>query len=603
MTSVNAEYRRRLKDIFNDHNRAKLSSVDKLLSKYKGTEHDLYEKVCSKYGIDPEDEYYGPADGDEEPEEESDDPFASSSEEEEKVVQKVVAKPKKPVAAARPKPVAVKPKPVEQRKPYTKRKPVAKPKVDMSRTKRAMAARNKRNAVEEDEKVESQEDEEEEVEEKKETQEEKKSEAVSYPAPNAWELIFRQTSTEKGGGPWVKHVDTQNEDDPTNAMFANFKVLEGDYFRNKKGAFRFKLTWPSAPAEITPNEMTWLQTSHPFAEEAIEGFEPGTGMVEGFEGLWRPENCASLCRASDECGLEIGLDEEHSDGVSQRGVMAPGKVMAYVAEMYVAVPAIARYPLDTDGRDLEGENHGELVGDAKFKIGALSINCDGYLKVANCAMFKAHKLKKNLTVSVWVQQLKSQECAHIVCKGPWRKGFSIGIRHFKGQGNQTRFNVTGSQGQKVVNTTTKPWEKFPQLADKELQKIALEEEDKTWYHFLMTLGDSTFTAYVNGKVVGEHKFYGNAIFKNHDMKVGAGGSGSQAEFPLHGRMFDLLLFDRALSPKNIQNIYECGLKKAADLDRREIQAAKDAAEALARKRAQPTDQYRKMMARMKMRKR
>jgi len=602
MTSVAVEYKKRLKEIFRKHNRSKVSGIDSLLSKYSGREHELYEKVCNKYGIDPEDEYYGVDDGDEEPEEESDDPFASSSEEEEKVVQKVVVKTRKPVAVAKPKPAAVaKPKPAEQRKPYSKRKPVAKPKVDMSRTKRAIAARNKQNAVQEDEKVESLEDEEDEVEEKKETQEEKKSQPVSYPAPNAWELLFRQTSTEKGGGPWVKHVDTENEEDPTNPMFANFKVLEGDYFRNRKGAFRFKLTWPSAPKKITPSEMTWLQTSHPFAEE-MEGYEPETGIPEAFEGLWRPEGCASLCQGG-ECGLKIGLDEEHSDGVSQRGVMALDQEMAYVVEMYVAVPALARYPLDTDGRDLEGENHGELVGEAKFKIGALSINSDGYFKVTNCDMFKIHKLKKNFTVSVWVQQLKSQECAHIVNKGPWRKAFSIGIRHFKGTGNQTRFSVTGSQGQKVINQTTKSWDKFPQLADKELQKLALEEEDKTWYHFLMTLGDSTFTAYVNGELVGEQKFYGNAILRSGDLKVGAGGSGSQMEYPLHGRIFDFLLFDRALSPKHIKNLYECGLKKAADLDRREIQAAKDAAEALARKRAQPTDQYRKMMARMKMRKR
>lgn len=136
-----------------------------------------------------------------------------------------------------------------------------------------------------------------------------------------------------------------------------------------------------------------------------------------------------------------------------------------------------------------------------------------------------------------------------------------------------------------------------------MQKLALEEPDKTWYHFVMTLGESTFRAYVDGKMVGEQKFHGNSILRNGDLKVGAGGSGSQTEYPLLGRIFDLLLFDRALSQKHIENLYEVGAKKAADLDRREIQAEKDAAEALARKRAQPTDQYRKMMARMKMRQR
>jgi len=615
MESVSAVYKSRLKEIFSKYNPSKVHNVDSLIAKYKGSEHDLYEKVCRKYGIDAEEEYEGPADGDEEPEEESDDPFASTEEEEEE--KKVVVKAKPVVAQQKRRPVATavsktqtatKAKPAAQRKPLAQRKPVAqrkpreKPKPAAKRPTKAAVAneRRKRNVVEANEK-EDLEDEEEEVDEKKETQEERKVQAPSNPPPNAWVLLFRQTSTEKGGGPWEKHLDTLNIEDVANPMYANFKLLEGDFFRNSKGAFRFKLTWPSAPVDISPSEMTWVQTSQPFAEE-IEGFEAETGKLENFEGLWRPEDCASLCQGG-ECGLKIGLDEEHSDGISQRGIMAPDMAMAYVVEMYVAVPAIARYPLDVNGRDLEGENHGELCGGAEFKYGALTIKNDGYFKVPNCEMFKTRTLKKNFTLSVWVQQLKTQECAHIIGKGPWRKGFSIGIRHFKGTGNQTRFSINGSQGQKVVNATTKAWDLFPQLADKELQKLALEEEDKTWYHFVMTLGESTFSAYVNGKLVGEQKFHGNAILRSADLKVGAGGSGSEGESPLLGRMFDLLIFDRALSPVLIQNLYECGVKKAADLDRREIQAAKEEAEALARKRAQPTDQYRKMMARMKMRKR
>lgn len=607
MTSVSVEYKSRLKELFKKYNKSKIGTIDRLVAKYQGNEHELYVKVCQKYGVNPQGEYNGPADGDEEPEEESDDPFASTEEEEEeeKVVQEVV-KPKvvaqrKPVAKPKPAVVA-KPKPAVAARP---KKTVAARRFDTKANKRqnrtfAQKARPrplKKPVVQEDEKAESPDLAEEEEDEKTEKKAEQK---VSYPPPNAWVLLFRQTSTEKGGGPWQKHLDLLNPEELTNPLYANFQLLEGDYFRNRNGAFRFKLAWPSAPEKITPSEMEFLQTSHPFAEE-IEGFAPVSGELEDFEGLWRPEDCASLCQAG-ACGLKIGLDQEHSDGVSQRGMMAPGGDLAYVCEMYVAVPAIARYTL-ADTRDLEGENDGELCGGAKFKLGALNLNADGFFKVPNCAMFKAHKMKKNFTVSVWVQQLKIQECAHIIGKGPWRKAFSIGIRYYKGQGNQTRFSVNGSQGQKVVNATTKGWDLFPQLSDPELQKLALEDEDKTWYHFCITLGDSWFRAYVNGKLVGEQKFHGNSILKGGDLKVGAGGSGSVAEYPLRGRMFDLLLFDRALAPTSIQNVYECGAKKAADLDRREIQAIKDAEEEAARKRAQPSDQYQKMMARMKMRKR
>ena len=50
-------YKKRLEAILKQKNPKKLSAVDTLLSKYRGREHAVYAKVCSKYGITPKPEW------------------------------------------------------------------------------------------------------------------------------------------------------------------------------------------------------------------------------------------------------------------------------------------------------------------------------------------------------------------------------------------------------------------------------------------------------------------------------------------------------------------------------------------------------------------
>merc|ERR1719499_185642 len=50
-------YRRRLQRILEEFNPNKLKSLDGLLAKYEGAEHNLYVNVCKKYYVSPEKEY------------------------------------------------------------------------------------------------------------------------------------------------------------------------------------------------------------------------------------------------------------------------------------------------------------------------------------------------------------------------------------------------------------------------------------------------------------------------------------------------------------------------------------------------------------------
>eukprot|EP00483_Globobulimina_turgida_P008321 UN08338 len=50
-------YKKRLQAILKQKNPQKINAVDALLRKYRGKEHGVYAKVCSKYGITPKPEW------------------------------------------------------------------------------------------------------------------------------------------------------------------------------------------------------------------------------------------------------------------------------------------------------------------------------------------------------------------------------------------------------------------------------------------------------------------------------------------------------------------------------------------------------------------
>lgn len=60
-----SEIKELVAEIYKVHNPSKLGEVDGLFLKYEGVEREMYVRICSKYGVDPEDEYM-PHSGDDE---------------------------------------------------------------------------------------------------------------------------------------------------------------------------------------------------------------------------------------------------------------------------------------------------------------------------------------------------------------------------------------------------------------------------------------------------------------------------------------------------------------------------------------------------------
>jgi hypothetical protein len=62
--TVQQEYEHRLKKIYRHRAPDKITKIQNLLNKHQGKEHELYEKLCKKYKLKPNPQYFGPQDQD-----------------------------------------------------------------------------------------------------------------------------------------------------------------------------------------------------------------------------------------------------------------------------------------------------------------------------------------------------------------------------------------------------------------------------------------------------------------------------------------------------------------------------------------------------------
>jgi len=60
LKTIKEEYTDRIEALYKTHNPTKVNAVANLLSRSKGKEHKLYERICAKYGVTPKAEYHEP---------------------------------------------------------------------------------------------------------------------------------------------------------------------------------------------------------------------------------------------------------------------------------------------------------------------------------------------------------------------------------------------------------------------------------------------------------------------------------------------------------------------------------------------------------------
>merc|ERR1711879_576294 len=78
-TSVSAVYRHRIAAIYHAKAPKKLGKLDSVMRKYAGDEHEYYMKICLKYGVMPEEQYFDPNAVQEEDKPDKSDPHSVSN--------------------------------------------------------------------------------------------------------------------------------------------------------------------------------------------------------------------------------------------------------------------------------------------------------------------------------------------------------------------------------------------------------------------------------------------------------------------------------------------------------------------------------------------
>jgi hypothetical protein len=207
---------------------------------------------------------------------------------------------------------------------------------------------------------------------------------------------------------------------------------------------------------------------------------------------------------------------------------------------------ISWWPGDGDANDIQDGNNGTLQGGATFSTGVVgqAFNFDGstgHVFIGNPANLK---LTNAITIDAWVNPNSLpplNELDAIVTK--WAQDFS-----------GTQFS--DSYGLWLINDngTIRLFSAILQSADEPHVQggvIALN----TFTHVAMTFDGTTgqYLLYVNGQEVASRLFPGNIVATDRNVLIGREDSTSPR--PFSGLIDEVEVFDRALSPAEINAIY------------------------------------------------
>lgn len=201
---------------------------------------------------------------------------------------------------------------------------------------------------------------------------------------------------------------------------------------------------------------------------------------------------------------------------------------------------IAWFSGDGDTRDFLGLNpNGMLNGNASFTVGKVgqSFNFDGSgdnVELASNANFNP---TSQMTLETWVYKRTGGD-ADLVGKD----GETSERQYWLGAASNSRFRPH-------LSTTNNGLVFFDGATQYDLN---------TWYHLVMTYDGATLRLYVNGVLDGQTAASGSIITTSQPFRIGGGAPTGQLQNHLNGKLDEVSLYSRALSPSEIAAIYNAG---------------------------------------------
>jgi hypothetical protein len=99
---------------------------------------------------------------------------------------------------------------------------------------------------------------------------------------------------------------------------------------------------------------------------------------------------------------------------------------------------------------------------------------------------------------------------------------------------------------------------FAGVNDTDLISASFSPSLNTWYHIALTYGNSSETLYINGIAVASVALSTVILYDTHDFLIGADSDNGTIGFFFPGMIDEVELFNRALSPTEIQSIVAAG---------------------------------------------
>lgn len=201
------------------------------------------------------------------------------------------------------------------------------------------------------------------------------------------------------------------------------------------------------------------------------------------------------------------------------------------ADSFIPTNGLVGYwPLDGDAADLSGNgHHGSVVGDITFQSGVVG-QAAGFDEGPDHITFGAGKLVTGNQVSVnfWMKSTDTNA-------RPFTDNRGVYFYIRSSSGGAMRFTIATTQGHKFVQVHPDHF------------------ADDQWHMITTTYDGAMLTAYIDGQPMGSQAWSGDLVYQNREMVLGRRENLSDMQFT--GALDDVALWDRALSPAEISQMY------------------------------------------------
>ena len=201
---------------------------------------------------------------------------------------------------------------------------------------------------------------------------------------------------------------------------------------------------------------------------------------------------------------------------------------------------VAYYPFNGNANDESGNSNNGIVGGAvltsdRFGVDSAAYEFDGtssYITIPSSATLESPTTE--LTQAAWINiyswSLVGQAFGPVTMKS-------------NSGGNAFQYRLSVSDG--GINTAINNWNNFVTILD----TLNINE----WYFIVTTLKDDTVKTYVDGEFIGEGTLAGPIFYDNQPLEIGRDVPGATEIF--HGKIDDIRIYNRALTPEEIDSLY------------------------------------------------